>query len=277
MLGGLTIHSFYCASVSLQQIKDQKTISGIRETLRRTPEDIDHVIVHDVLHTINLQCEARAKLARRILALLIVAKEPMTAEAVCHALGMSYVLETQQCPRELDKDLIPDVGVLGKCCKGLITIDPVTRLVILAQNDIVECMGRHRSAHFTPKCTKTGHFSYQEMTMLGAVSLTYLSMSIFEEGPCHQVAALRERLDEYPFLEYAARHWGFHARELMLVGYWNPIKDAIRLLLRKAKNVESVLQVRDLDADVVRLLEAPQKGKGRDQALDTTRSGISEL
>ena len=230
MLRGLTSHSFYCASVSLRQIKDQINISGIRETLRRTPEDIDDEIVQSVLHAISLQSEARAKLARRISALLTAAEEPMTAEAMCHALSMSYDLETQQPPHELDKDLIPDVEVLVKCCEGLISIDPVTRLVTLAQGDIAECMRRQRSAHLSRHisgtCAKIDHFWYQEMTMLAAVSLAYLSMSIFEEGPCHQLSALRERLDEYPFLEYAARHWGYNTRELMPLPryYWYPIQ-----------------------------------------------------
>lgn len=149
MLRGLTSHSFYCASVLLRQIKDQLNISGIRETLRRTLEDIDDKIVQNVLYTINLQCEAQAKLGRRVLALLTAAKEPITAEAMCHALGMSYVLDTQQFPRELEKDLIPDVGVLVKCCEGLITIDPVTRLVTLAQDDIAECMRSQRSEYLS--------------------------------------------------------------------------------------------------------------------------------
>ena len=96
--------------------------------------------MQNVLYTINLQYEARAKLAGRILALLTASKESMSAEAMCHALGMSYVLETQQLLRELEKDLIPDVGVLAKCCKGLVAIDPVTRLVTLAQDDIADCM-----------------------------------------------------------------------------------------------------------------------------------------
>lgn len=283
MLRGLTSHSFYCASVLLRHIKAQPNISGIRETLRRTPEDIDHEIVQNVLYTINLQCEAQAKLGRRILALLTAAKEPMTAEAVCHALGMSYVLDTEQLPRELEKDLIPDVGVLVKCCEGLITIDPVTRLVTPAQDDIAECMRRQRSEHLlcNINCIGSGtdHFSYQEMTMLAVVSLAYLSMSIFEEGPCHRVVALRERLDVYPFLEYAVCYWGYHVYEVQRHPYFYLIEDKACTLLRKVKNLESVLQVRDLKADVVGLREALQKGKEDDQVLDATlvRSGISAL
>ena len=269
--------------MQLQHIKNQTNVSGIREILRRTAVDIDHEMVHDVLHTINQQCEARAKLARWILAVLIAAKEPMTAEAMCHALGMAYVLETQQFPSELNKDFIPSVGVLVKCCEGLITIDPVTRLVTLVQDDMAERMRRHRSAHLScgliGMCPKTNHFSWQEMTMLGDVSQAYLSMSIFEEGPCHQTAALRRRLEGYPFLEYAAHHWGQHARELMDQGITSPTEQYARQLLKKAKSLESVFQVRDLDTDVIRLLEASQKGKGHDQALDATRirSGISAL
>ena len=282
MLRGLTSDSFYCASVLLRHIKDQLNISGIRVTLRTTPEDIDHEIVQNVLYTVNLPCEAQAKLGRRILA-LTAAKEPTTAEALCHALGMSYVLDTQKLPRELEKDLIPDVGVLVKCCEGLITIDPVTRLVTLAQDEIAECMRRQRSDHLSCNMNCIGsemdYFLYQEMTMLAVVGLAYLSMSIFEEGPCHRVAALRERLDVYPFLEYTARHWGYHVHEVQRHPYLYRIEDTARTLLRKVKNLESVLQVRDLEADVVGLREAFQKGKEHDQFLDATlvRSGISAL
>ena len=277
--------SFYSASVILRQIKDQLHITGIQETLTSTREGIDDEIVQNILYTINLQSQAQAKLARRILALLTAAKEPMTAEAMCHALGMSDVLETQQLPRELDKVLIPEVGGLVKCCEGLVAIDPVTRLVTLAQDDIAECMRRQRSAYLSGNINETrarmDHFSYEEMWMLAAVSLAYLTMSKFEEGPCHQVTALRERLDEYPFLEYAARHWGYHVRELrpLPMSHWHLIENNIRILLRKAKNLEAVFQVRDLDADGVRLREAVQKGKEHNQVLDATqiRSSISAL
>ena len=286
MVRGLTTRSYHCATVSLRQIEEQINISGILETLRKTPEDIYDEIVHDVLHMINLQCEPRAKLARRILAIVIAAKEPMTAEAMCHALGMSYSLETCQhdTPSKLDKHLVPDVGVIVKCCEGLVAIDPVTRLVTMVQGDAADCMRRGRSNRLPnsrsgPPPNKD-HFSYGEMTMLAAVSVAYLSMSTFERGPCHRLAALGKRLDKYPFLEYAARHWGYHFRELMDHGLINSaIGHALRRLLRKAKSLESILQVRDLDADVLRLLEASQEGKEHDQGLDSTqiRSGVSAL
>ena len=140
MLRGLASHSIYRASVLLRQIKDQLRTTGIRETPRMTSEDIDDEIVQNILYIINLQCEGQAKLARRILALLTAAKEPMTAEAMHHALSMSYLLEAVPLPYEFRIDLIPDVGVLVKCCGDLIAIDPVTRLVTFARHDMAECM-----------------------------------------------------------------------------------------------------------------------------------------
>ena len=102
--------------------------------------------------------------------------------------------------------------------------------------------------------------------MLAAVSLTYLSLGIVEEGPCHQVTALRERLDEYPFLECAAHHWGYHVRELLcLPACYGLTECNARILLRKAKNLESISQVRDLDTDVAGLRKILQKGKEHDQ------------
>ena len=248
------------------------------------PEDIDDEIVQNILYIINLQCEGPAKFARRILVLLSAAKEPMTAEAMCHALSMSYVLETQPLPCELKRDLIPDVGVLVKCCGDLIAIDPVTQFVTLAQDDIAECMRRQRGAYLSRNISsiraKMDHFSYQEVRMLATVSLAHLSMSIFEEGPCHQVATLRERLDEYPFLEYAARHWSYHVRELLsLPTSYELIEDDAHILLRKAQYLESIFQIRDLDANIAGLRKILQKGKEHNQVLDATqiRSGISAL
>ena len=166
----------------------------------------------------------------------------------------------------------------------------------MVQDDIADCMRRVRSKSLPNSRSgqepNKDQFSYQEMTMLAAVSVAYLLMRIFEEGPCYRIATLRKRLDEYPFLEYATRHWGYHAREIMPdCGYHEneelyapeiacePLRIVVPLLLKKAKNLESILQVRDLDADVLRLLEASQKGKVHDQALDSTqiRTGVSAL
>lgn len=42
--------------------------------------------------------------------------------------------------------------------------------------------------------------------------LTYLSLTPLREGPCKDNVTLRDRLERYPFLRYAALNWGFHAQ-----------------------------------------------------------------
>ncbi|KAK3362480.1 hypothetical protein B0T25DRAFT_414330, partial [Lasiosphaeria hispida] len=41
----------------------------------------------------------------------------------------------------------------------------------------------------------------------------YLSFDTFESGPCATDTDFEDRLQTYPLYDYAARHWGHHARE----------------------------------------------------------------
>ncbi|KAL2821430.1 ankyrin [Aspergillus cavernicola] len=40
--------------------------------------------------------------------------------------------------------------------------------------------------------------------------LTYVSLGLFDGGPCTTEIQLRERLDNYPFYKYSAENWGYH-------------------------------------------------------------------
>ena len=42
--------------------------------------------------------------------------------------------------------------------------------------------------------------------------ITYLSFTVFETGPCTNDTEFEARLRDYALLDYAAKHWGHHAR-----------------------------------------------------------------
>ena len=65
---------------------------------------------------IRLQNENRAVLATRALALLTAAQVPLTAEALCHALGIAQVLDDKKKnPSTLSLEEIPDLISIIEC------------------------------------------------------------------------------------------------------------------------------------------------------------------
>ena len=156
---------------------------------------------------IKMQHSGRVQLATRTLALLTAAPTtavvPMTAEAISHATGIAQVLGSEDRLLSLREDEIPNAESIAECCMGLVAIDPVTRIVTLAHFDIAQYMQTHWDELFSGK----------EKLMLAHITLAYLSLGFFSIGLCLQADALSKRLEAYPFLDYASRYWGHHARE----------------------------------------------------------------
>lgn len=197
----LTNDRFHWVTLQFRQVLDQTHLSGIRCALDSIPSDIGE-IVKSALKMIEVQDENRAELAKRALALLTAAQMPLTAEAMCHALGLAHILDHKEHPSELDFDEIPNAESIIECCMGLIKIEPTTNIVILAHYDILQEMRRQWVRFFAPEYT----------IRLARTCIAYLSLAEFARGPCHEVDTFRRRLEEYPFLDYASHYWGYHAR-----------------------------------------------------------------
>lgn len=192
---------------------------------------------------VGLQDIARTQLAMRAMALLTAAQAPLTAEALCHAMGIALVLDLRTEPLELIEDEIPNPASVVECCMGLVAIDPVTRIITLAHYDIGQQM-RMRWNDVFIHCP--------ENMRLAKWCMAYVSLAAFSDGPCYEAIAFGRRLEQYPFLDYASRHWGRHAREaLPHQKIDGDIMDDIGRLLskEKRKNLESSLQVCEIDPE----------------------------
>lgn len=95
------------------------------------------------MELIRQQGKAREQLARRALGLLAIVATPITAEAMCHALGMANVLDFEEGPSELREGDIPNPASIVECCQGIVAIDPATSVVTIAYYDIEEYMQKH--------------------------------------------------------------------------------------------------------------------------------------
>ena len=189
---------------------------------------------------VKLQDENRAGLAQRALALLTAAQAPLTAEALCHALGLAHVLSYKKRPSKLDLEEIPNPESIIECCMGLIQMEPTTRAITLAHYDILQEMQKRWVEIFGP----------DQMARLAETCMGYLLLADFSGGPCHEIATLRGRLEEHPFLDYASHYWGYHAREALLLPVCNAdVKDDIHRFLKQPMNLALSLQVSNYDPE----------------------------
>ena len=253
----LTFSRYHWASLQVRLILDQTSLSGIRGALNSIPSDISGVVAC-ALRMVDLQQENRKDLANRTLALLTSVETPLTVEASCHALGLAHVLDKEN-PSKLSKDVIPDPESIVECCMGLIKMEPTTKIVTLAHHDILQEMRKQWVQLFAPIHT----------ARLARVCIAYLSFFELSKGPCHEKDALRNRLENYPFLPYASRYWGYHAREALSLGTPEAdVSDDIHRLLRQPMNLGSSLQV----------AESEQEGKQESSVVHADKFlGVSKL
>lgn len=154
------------------------------------------------------------RLAQRILDLLSQVVRPLTVQELRHALAVRPG-EVAVNPDRLDAE-----DLLEPCCHGLVSIEQTTRNIGLVHNTAQEYLEDHRSTLFPNSQGETLR-----------TCLTYLSLNEFQKGPCEfyyfrstddkstvkgkRIAKkrfLQGRLDKFPFLHYAANHWGQHAQ-----------------------------------------------------------------
>ena len=224
-------------NLQLRLILDQTSLSGIQSAMDSIPNEISQILDSN-LKMIALQGKDRAELAKRALALLTVAQAPLTAEAMCHALGLAHILDYDKRPSKLIAEEIPDLESVIECCMGLIRIIPATRIVTIAQYDILQEM-RERWASI---------FEGEHTARLARTCVAYLTLDEFSRGPFHEQSGFRT--DHYPFLHYASRFWGDHARAaLRLTNCDTDISNGIQIFLKQPMNLALSLQVSEYDLE----------------------------
>lgn len=145
----------------------------------------------------RIACQSRdeEELAKQTLFWITFARSPLTTSRLQHALAVE-IGET-----ELDADNMSQIEYIISACAGLVTVDTQSKVIRLAHYTTQNYFERTRS-----------HWFSNVETNIATVCITYISFDVFDNGPCHTDADLKERLQYYPFYAYAARNWGHHAR-----------------------------------------------------------------
>jgi hypothetical protein len=170
----------------------------------------------ETLDRIERQPKSRAKLGMRTLMWISHARRPILVKELCQALAVKpgdTCLDQDDCP--LPKRMV-DYSL------GLVTIDEESSTVRLVHFSVQEYFRENRKEIF-PMGERTVTES----------CLTYLSFKVFGEGYCANDEEFEARLQLYPFLNYAARHWVHHGRE-------DPSDENVKLALKFLLNDQNL-------------------------------------
>ncbi|KAL6232559.1 hypothetical protein BDW75DRAFT_232694 [Aspergillus navahoensis] len=186
---------FLLAHLQLDYLLRYATARQIRGAMNTLPTDLEG-FYSDALLRIKNQGEQDSQTARKALSFIFCAKRPLTVHELCHALAV------EDKDHDFDNTGIIPHEVLINISAGLIRLDEQSRIIRLAHHTLQEYFEKNPD-----------QMPPSPDTRLARACLTYLSYDIFRTGACSDGEAVKQRLQDYQFLDYASRHWGSHVKE----------------------------------------------------------------
>ncbi|KAI4087071.1 MAG: hypothetical protein L6R37_008361 [Teloschistes peruensis] len=188
---------FLLARLHTDSLRDKRTVKDVRTTLAGLTKGAAALdaAYREALQRIEGQLDNDRELAKRVLSWITFAKRPLTTAEIC------CVLAVEPDKAEIDSENLYDSEDLVSVCAGLVVVDQESGVIRLVHYTTQEYFERTGDAwnpggqlHITIAC------------------LTYLSFTTFQSGSCSTDKEFEERLQQHQFLDYAAKHWGHHAR-----------------------------------------------------------------
>ncbi|KAL2826768.1 purine and uridine phosphorylase [Aspergillus pseudoustus] len=197
---------FLLAQIYIQSLQDKVTENEVRSALERIQKqkhvsggDKDKLLsaaYDQATERINREEVGLRMLAIRILSWITCVKRQLTTKELQHALA------TKKGKRALDIGDIVPIEDMVSVCAGLVTVDEESDVVRLAHYTTQEYFSNRRNELFP-----------DVESDITTTCVTYMSFDVFGSGYCQTNAELTSRLSMSPFYDYAAHHWGTHARE----------------------------------------------------------------
>ena len=166
----------------------------MREALENLPNRLDSEF-HKTWERIRSQDDAKKPLAEKTLTWLSYARTPLSVDELRDALSVR--------PKDtrFDSTGRPSSKGIISSCFGLVIPDTVNDTIRFVHYSVQEYFHKREKQHFP-----TGQ-SY-----IAEVCMTYLTFEDFSQI-CMNRQALDNRLEQYPFLRYAACYWGHHCSQ----------------------------------------------------------------
>lgn len=191
----MSVFRFLLVHLHMDKLERQRSIRKVRHALRHLPEKL-YETYNDEMKRIATQSGEIREVGLRVLAWICHAVRPLRIEELQHALAVE--------PGDQDMDdegLISEKLIISSCA-GLVSVDPETGTIRLVHYTLQEFFNESGDTWFP--------HAQQD---IARTCVTYLSFNAFAQGSCSIIAQLAQRLNEYLFLDYAARNWGHRLRD----------------------------------------------------------------
>jgi ankyrin repeat protein len=189
---------FLLTQLHLDSLVGKRSPKAIRNTLKKlaTGSDAYDHAYEDAMERVEGQVKDKEELAKQVLSWITCAKRPLRTSELQQALAVEVG------DSELDKDNIPQIEDMVSVCAGLVTLDEESGIIRLVHYTIQEYFERTQLQWF-PNADSD----------IAKICVTYLLFNVFGSGFCTPAEEFEERVLSYVLYEYAARHWGHHARK----------------------------------------------------------------
>ena len=166
----------------------EPTAEEMEEALEVMPRNL-HEAFRETLARIQRQPGGRKRLGMNALMWISHAKRPLTVDELSEALGI------RSGQSALNPKNRPSQKMMVECCLGLVTLDEESGGIRLVHYAIQEYFQDQQKEIFP-----SGESEIAEMC------LTYLFFDSFADGCCDTGEGILARMEEHPFLGYAASH-----------------------------------------------------------------------
>lgn len=183
---------FLLAALHFESLSRKISRKEVRSSLTCLPKTLD-ATYEKALVRIHSQAYEDVELAETVIFWVLCARRTLTVLEIQHMYAMRDLAEDTL----LEDDDLPDGDILTSVCGGLIVVDGELKSARLVHYTAQEFFQRIQQARLP-----SSRFD------LTKICLAYLRLPNFSDGICTTDAAMSLRLAKYPFLEYAAHHWG---------------------------------------------------------------------
>ncbi|KAI9683378.1 MAG: hypothetical protein M1829_005450 [Trizodia sp. TS-e1964] len=188
---------FLLAQLHLDSLRDKTSPKAIKKAVTELPRGSEALesAYRQALVRILDQQRGLARLAKLVLCWISFAKRPLKIEELEHAIAI------EQGETEFDEENITSFEESISVCAGLVTLDEESREIRLVHYTTQEYFERVRSQIFS-----------DALEFITIDCLTYLNFEIFSSRRHRSIQSIPEK-SQYPLYDYAAKNWGFHAKE----------------------------------------------------------------
>lgn len=177
----------------LKQVLNEPSWGMMKKSLENPPRDLPSTFQGYLDRLGDREKSSWAPLAWKTLVWLTFTREPLDLERLQKALAI------QRHSTRPDSTFDPDMSCMLERCLGLVVVDKHAHTVRLVHFSLQEFLKTYILTEY-----RSG------LEELALDCYTYLSYDDFSKSPCTSDGDIVARLDEYPLLEYFARHWRYH-------------------------------------------------------------------